>query len=142
MHSPRRDNRRIGDMMKKFMLIFLSLFMVATTGFAETFTLDNQTKYSPMHIQWASSAKEVDDDNQAMMQGLKINRDTLQVVPKSGKVTLTIPNKATYFRILVWSKKGETPDFHTNWIEVEPNKTYTLKNDQLVPIALMSGMGC
>lgn len=126
--------------MKKFMLIFLSLFLVATTGFAETFTLDNQTKYSPIHIQWASSAKEVDEDNQALMQGLKLNRDTMQVVPKSGKVTLTIPAKAAYFRILVW--KGEAPDLHTNWIEVEPNKTYTLRNDQLVPIALMSGMGC
>jgi len=129
--------------MKKIMLFFL---LLATTGFAENLVLENQTPYptqnSKIAIQWATSAKEVDEYNKAIMYGLKLNPSTFQVLTQSGKITLSIPNNAEYFRVLVWSKGEENPDFHTNWVDIVPNKTYTLETDKLVPSVLMSGSGC
>ena len=125
------------------MLFFL---LLATTGFAENLVLENQTPYptqnSKIAIQWATSAKEVDEYNKAIMYGLKLNPSTFQVLTQSGKITLSIPNNAEYFRVLVWSKGEENPDFHTNWVDIVPNKTYTLETDKLVPSVLMSGSGC
>lgn len=134
--------------MKKIALFFLSLLAVATTGFAENLVLDNQTSYpaanekSKIAVQWAATAREVDESNKALLQGEALNADKMQVLQKSGKVTLNIPQKAEYFRVLVWSKGEKEPDLHTNWVDIVPNKTYTLKKDQLVPIALMFGTGC
>jgi hypothetical protein len=129
--------------MKKIMLFFL---LLATTGFAENLVLENRTSYpnqkSKIAIQWATSAKEVDEYNKAIMYGHKLNPATLQVLTQSGKITLNIPTNAEYFRVLAWSKDEENPDFHTNWVDVVPNKTYTLEKDQLVPSVLMSGSGC
>lgn len=133
--------------MKKIALFFLSLLAVATTGFADNLVLDNQTSYpaanekSKIAVQWASTAKEVDESNKALLQGEVLHADKTQAL-KKGKVSLTIPQKAEYFRVLVWSKDEKAPDLHTNWVDVVPNKVYTLKKDQLVPIALMFGTGC
>ena len=135
--------------MKKIKLLFLSLLLIGTTaGFAENLVLENQTDYplknqkSKMAVQWASSAKEVDEGNNALLNGSKLNSKTLQVLHQSGKVALSIPKKAEYFRVLAWSKGEGDPDFLTNWVEIVPNKTYTLKTEHLVPTVLMSGTGC
>jgi len=131
--------------MEKIALFFLFLF-VAATGFTENFVLMNQTSYphqnAKIAIQWASSAKEVTDSNHALISGEKLKPNTLQVLTKSGKVNVNIPKNAEYFRVLVWSEEQSDPDYHTNWVDVIPNKTYTLKTDHLVPTVLMSGMGC
>ena len=130
------------------MLFFLSVLVVATTGFAENLILENQTSYptknqnSKIAVQWATSAKEVNEANNAMLQGLQLNSNTLQVLTQSGKINLSIPEKAEYFRLLTWSKGEGDPDFLTNWVDVVPNKTYTLKEEHLVPSVLMSGVGC
>jgi hypothetical protein len=129
----------------KIKLFFLSLLMTAT-GFAENLVLENQTSYpvktSKMAIQWATTAKEVEEGNSALMYGLKLNPASLQELTKAGKVSLSIPQKAEYFRVLVWSEGEGDPDLHTNWVEVIPTKTYTLKAEHLVPSVLMLGTGC
>ncbi|MBS0606743.1 MAG: hypothetical protein JSR57_07325 [Verrucomicrobia bacterium] len=134
--------------MKKIALLIFSLLAIATTGFADVIYLDNQSPYpninekSKLAIQWAASAKEVDAANQATMHGQKLDPKTVQVVNDLGKVKLTVPEKAEHFRVLVWSNGQGEPDLHTNWVDVVPNKIYTLKTDHLIPVLLMIGMGC
>jgi hypothetical protein len=134
--------------MKKIMLFCLSILAVATTGFADNLVLENQTSYpaknqkTKIAVQWATSAKEVEEGNHAALNGLKLNPNSLQTLNQSGKINLNIPSKAEYFRVLVWSKGEGNPDLLTNWVEVVPNKTYTLKADHLVPSVLMAGTGC
>lgn len=118
------------------------------TGFADSFVLNNQisgfnnnTK-SRMVIQWASSVKEVEENNKDIQQADKLNVSSLQAVNETGKITIDIPKNVEYFRLLVWSKETKAPDLLTNWVDVIPNKTYTINNDYLVPLVLMSGMGC
>lgn len=133
--------------MNKTMLFFFSLLVVTIAGFSDNLVIDNQTPY-PMHktskmaIQWASSAKEVDESNKALMYGSSINSKTLKTISQSGKVSVNIPKKAEHFRVLTWSKGEGDPDFVTNWVDVVPNKTYVLTTDHLVPTVLMSGTGC
>ncbi len=132
--------------MTKIILFFFSL-LFATTGWAATFILNNQAthflteKKSRMTIQWATSAKDAEENNQLILQGKKINPKSLQRLTQTGKIILTIPKKAQYFRILVWSKDRE-PDLLTNWVDIVPNKTYSLTADYLIPRVLMTGMGC
>ena len=134
--------------MKKMMLFLLSLIAVTTAGFADNLVLQNQTSYpiknqpSKMAVQWATSAKEVNEANLAVTHGAKLNPGTLQTLNQAGKVNLNIPKKAEYFRVLVWSKGEANPDLLTNWVEIVPNKTYTLEADHLVPTVLMAGTGC
>jgi len=132
--------------MKKIILfLFLAL---GATGFAENLILENQTPYpmknqkSKMAIQWANSAKQVDEANHAVAHKLPLNSSTLQTLPRAGKLTLTIPQNAEYFRVLVWSKGEGEPDLLTNWVDITANKTYKLKTDHLVPTVLMLGTGC
>ena len=133
--------------MKKI-LFFLSLLVVGATGFAENIVLMNQTGYpsknqqSKIAVQWANSAKEVTDANNAVISGSKLNPDTMQAVTQTGKMKLNVPAKAEYFRVLAWSKAEGEPNLVTNWVEVVPNKTYTVKADHLVPAVLMAGTGC
>lgn len=133
--------------MKKIILLAFSL-LVTTMGFAENLILENQTSYpikdqkSQIAVQWANSAKEVDDDNKAVIDGVKLNPDTLQILTQTGSIKLTIPEKAEHFRVLVWSTGEGEPDLLTNWVDIVPNKTYTLKTDHLVPSVLMLGTGC
>ena len=132
----------------KIMLFFLSLLIVASTGFADNFVFDNQTSYpvqnqkSKIAIQWASSAKEVAEANEAFINGNGLNAGTVQAITRPGKSNITIPKKSEYFRVLVWSNGQGDPDYLTNWVDVVPNKTYTIKSDDLVPSVLMTGMGC
>lgn len=129
--------------MKKAIFFFLAL---AATGFSENLVLDNQTIHptpkSKIAIQWALSAKEVDEGNRAAIHGFKLNPNSLQILSQAGKIILNIPQKAEYFRIVAWSKGQGEPDLLTNWVEIIPNKTYTLKADHLTPAVLLQGSGC
>ena len=121
---------------------------IGTTGFAESFVLNNTAPYpasnhtSKMAIQWATSARDVDDNNNIVRKGLTLNPDSLKVLTQVGSINLDIPKKAEYFRVLVWLKGAKNPDFLTNWVDIVPNKIYTLNEGHLVPRALMSGTGC
>jgi len=131
--------------MKKLILFFL---IVATTGFADHFILENQTSYpnknqkSKIAIQWANSAKEVNENNMASMYGTKLNKSTLQPLKQTGTIDVTIPKNVQYFRVVAWSNGDGEPDLVTNWIEIVPDRTYTLDGDHLVPVVLMQGTGC
>ncbi|MBL7481382.1 hypothetical protein [Legionella bononiensis] len=81
-------------------------------------------------------------ENKRVREGLKLNPDTLLVLTQMGKSNLAVPEHTEYFRVLVWSKGKGNPDCLTNWVDLIPNKTYTLIKDLLVPVALMSGTGC
>lgn len=132
--------------MKKMALFIF--FFLSTAGFAEHFVLENQTPHpmqgqtSKIAIQWASTAKEVDENNKASMHGIQLNPKTLQTLTQSGKVQVHIPNKAEYFRIVVWSKGEGQPDYVTNWVDIVPNKIYKLEEGHLFPSVLLFGMGC
>jgi hypothetical protein len=127
---------------------FFALLAITATGFAESFVLENQTNYpdqdkkSKISLQWASSAKEVDENNKLMLHEGKVHPDTLQPLAQSGKIEVTIPEKAQYFRVVAWEPGKSDPDFVTNWIDIVPDKTYTLETDHLVPVVLMAGSGC
>jgi hypothetical protein len=128
--------------MKKIVLFFL----FTTTLAAESITFDNQTDYptkqSKMAIQWVTSAREVDENNKILLHGEHINPATLQNISQRGKIKLTLPQKAQQFRVLVWSQGTKEPDYTTNWIDITPDKTYTLENDCLIPVVLLAGTGC
>jgi hypothetical protein len=134
--------------MKRMIVYFLSFFFITNLAFAETVFLDNQTSYpsqtpkSKIAVQWATSAQEVQESNEASIRGNQLKQGTLFPVTQSGKVTLNVPNKVMYFRVIVWSKGGGDPDFLTNWVDVVPNKTYVLKTDNLIPSVLILGAGC
>ena len=131
---------------KTMILFVLSLFIIAATGFADNLILENQTTYPSENqkvkiaVQWATSAKEVEEGNKAITYSQPLK--ALETLKESGKVSLNIPEKAEYFRVLVWSKGEGEPDLLTNWVEIIPNKSYTLKPDHLVPAILMLGTGC
>ncbi|MBX7067518.1 MAG: hypothetical protein K1X28_09835 [Parachlamydiales bacterium] len=126
-------------------MIYFLLF--ALMGYADELILVNQTAHpaknqSKMAVQWASSGKEVDESNSASLQGKKQNPGSLQFVSSNGKIRLAIPKTAEYFRVLIWSREGGEPDLLTNWVDIVPNKSYTLKTDHLIPSVLMCGSGC
>ena len=133
--------------MKKTVLFFL-LTLVVPTGFTESLMLNNQAlnptnnHKSTIAVQWATSAKEIEESNNRLQNEIKLSQDTLRVITQTGKNKLDIPQKAEYFRVLVWSKSTGTPEFITNWIDIELNKTYTLNKEHLVPFILMRGTGC
>ena len=126
----------------------LLLLLATSLCLAQNIVLDNRTAYpspdpkSEMAIQWAGTAKEVEDDNIALMHGMKQNPDSLQPVQTRGKVPISSTLKAAYFRVLVWTKDSESPDLHTSWIQIAPDTTYILNTDDLVPSVLISGSGC
>lgn len=132
--------------MKNRSAIILFGLILARAGFAENLTLDNETGYptkkAKISVQWVTTAQEVSDGNHAATHGLDLNQGTIQSIIQAGKVSLSIPKNATYFRVLLWSKGNGTPDYLTNWVEAIPNKTYTLTTEHLVPTVLMIGMGC
>lgn len=134
--------------MKKTLLCFVSLWMASAAGFAETFVLENLTSHpmkaseSKMAIQWAHSAQEVHQENQTVMQGKSLNSNSFFLLSQTGKIKVDIPAKVQYFRVVAWTQGKDIPDLVTNWIEIEPNKTYKLEADHLVPSVLMAGSGC
>ncbi len=130
-------------------VLFFFLLLFASGGFADSFVLNNQVANPPNNtkfrivIQWASSVKDIEEYNNQIKQHAKLNPRSLQVLARRGKINMDIPKNMEYFRVLVWSKGvGKQPDLLTNWVDITPNKTYTLNEDQLTPLALMSGMGC
>lgn len=133
--------------MKKTILFLLS-FSIVSTSFAEHVVLNYVTLNThsrqkiKVGIQWAATAKEIDENDNIIRQGLELNLKNLKILTKLGKINLDIPEKAQYFRVLVWSNKTSSPDLLTNWVELIPNKTYTLDDDHLVPAVLLSGAGC
>ena len=128
--------------------LFLFSMLIVTTGFADRFALNYQATDSTTHqkskaaIQWASSAKEIEDSNIKIRQGIKLDSNRLQALSQVGKIEVNIPDKAEYFRVLLWSNGTGNPDLLTSWVAIIPNKTYTLTQDFFAPLALMSGMGC
>lgn len=133
--------------MKKIIACIL-LLLVTFAAFAENIVINNETIYpvknqkTKIAIQWATTARDIQESNKALTYGLKLDPDSLQILSTQGNIKLSIPKNAEHFRVLVWSKGDEAPDLLTNWVDVIPNKTYTLENDQLAPAVLMSGMGC
>ena len=133
--------------MKKNRLLFFS-FLVSITGYAEPFVLDNQAlksgdiQASNIAIQWATSARDAEESNIMVRQIKKLNPDSLQALPKGGKINLNSPQKAAYFRVIIWKNGTGDPDFLTNWVDIVPNKIYTLNKEHLIPLVLMQGMGC
>jgi len=130
--------------MKKVACVFF-LMLIATAAVADSFVLNNQISKPTHHkivIQWATSAKDVEENNTQLKQGKKLNPHSLQTVTRAGKINLNIPKNAEYFRILEWTKGTIEPDFLTNWVDIMPKKTYTLNQDILIPFVLISGMGC
>ncbi|MCL9682779.1 hypothetical protein [Legionella maioricensis] len=133
--------------MKIIMACLLQL-LVASAGFAENILINNETTFpikkqkSKLVIQWAASAKEIQEANKAIIYGLKLDPSSLQIISKAGENILNIPKNAAHFRLLAWSKDAEMPDLLTSWVDVVPNKSYKLQKDQLVLAVLMSGAGC
>ena len=122
-------------------LLILSLFFT-TALFADRFTLENETPFRTIAIQWASSARMAQESNEALLQ-----RNPLAVTdlyyPRQSKAAIPIPKNAAYFRVLVWDTAANAlPEFLTNWIEFIPGKTYLLKKEHLTPLLLINGMGC
>ncbi|KTC85443.1 MULTISPECIES: hypothetical protein [Legionella] len=133
--------------MKKLILSFLSL-LITSLVFAQNIVVNNQTNFpnknkaAKIAIQWANSAKDIQKSNKALMYGLKLNPSSLQVLLQLGMNELSIPESAKHFRVLVWSEGKTKPNLLTNWVDVMPNKTYNLLQEQLAPTVLMVGTGC
>ncbi|WED44598.1 hypothetical protein [Legionella cardiaca] len=133
--------------MKKIFILLCSSFMTSAV-FASSIVLDNKTNYPKkdtfgrIAIQWAVSAKAVQKANENILNGAILNSNSLMILTQKGKVELSSPNNARYFRLVVWSNDKKEPDLLTNWVDFIPNKTYVVHQNQLVPRMLMAGSGC
>jgi hypothetical protein len=124
------------------MKFFAICLFFTTTLFAEHFTLQNATSFRDIAIQWASSARMVQENNDSIMQRDSIPKKSL-FYPRQNKATISIPKNAAYFRVLIWEGlKKNLPDFLTNWVEIVPDKTYLLQKEHLTHFLLIQGMGC
>jgi hypothetical protein len=123
------------------MKFFALLLFFTTTLFADRFILQNETSFTKIAVQWATSARMVQESNEALMQGDPLSKKDLYY-PHEKKATITIPKNFAYFRVLIWQSKEKLPDLLTNWVEIVPDKTYQLKEENLTPVLLMNGMGC
>lgn len=133
--------------MRKLLTSF-TLVLIAQTGLAHQIVLDNETNYPnndrnvKIAIQWAVNAREMQIENRAITSGLPLDFKSLQVLNQSGKIAIDTPPHAEYFRVLVWSKGKNKPDLLTNWVGIVHKNKYILKQDQLIPASLVSGVGC
>lgn len=133
--------------MKKI-LVWLYLCFMASTALADSIVLDNETNYpekgkpGKIAVQWAATVEITQKANKTIIHGSTLDLSALMMLPQKGQIRLTPPNHSKYFRILVWSTDKHGPDFLTNWVNIVPNTTYTVKQDQLIPVVLMSGSGC
>lgn len=119
----------------------LALFLFfATSLVADSFTLENKTSFQKIAIQWASSARAVQESNDSLMQEDPLPKNLYYLKNTNSKVP--IPANASYFRILVWENQDRDPNLLTNWVDIIPNKTYLIDNEHLTPVVLMNGMGC
>ena len=133
--------------MKKI-LVFLCLSFMASIVLANSIMLENKTNYpekgrlGKIAVQWATSAKAVQNANKSMLNGTALNSSSLMLLNQKGKIQLSSPNNARYFRVVVWSSDKQKPDLLTNWVDINPNKTYVVDQSQLVPIVFMAVAGC
>lgn len=133
--------------MKKI-LVYLCLNFMASTVFAGNIVLENKTNYpekgksGKIAVQWAVSAKAIQKANKSILNGSTFNLSSLVMLSQKGKIQLITPNDARYFRLVAWANDNKEPDFLTNWVDIVPNKTYVVNQNQLVPRVLMAGAGC
>lgn len=133
----------------KIIIKTILLSLITCTAFSTTFVIDNQT-LNPIHrfksniaIQWANSAKDIERSDRNTKKMLQKDRsENLMFITQTGKIKVKLPEEAEYFRVLVWSGRIKTPSYITNWVNIVPNKIYTLNTEHLIPIVLTVGMGC
>ncbi|CAM2892923.1 Uncharacterised protein [Legionella steigerwaltii] len=129
-------------------LVCLCIYFTASAALADQIVLDNKTNYPAKNnpgkiaVQWVTSAEATQEANKTIINGSKLNLSSLMILPQKGQIRLTPPNHAHYFRVVVWSSGNKEPDLLTNWVDIVPNKTYIVNQDQLVSAILMSGAGC
>src|SRR5947199_40466 len=81
----------LGMKMKMKLLILFVLFAQASV-FAENIVLDNRSGYpqknqkSKIAVQWAVTAREVDEANKAIMHGYQMKPETFQDITQGGKI--------------------------------------------------------
>ncbi|PWY56005.1 hypothetical protein DGG96_08655 [Legionella qingyii] len=127
---------------------YLCLYFMASTALATSIVLDNKTNYpeksnpGKIAIQWAASAEAIQENNKTIMNGSKLDLRSMMTLSQKGQIQLNIPNHAHYFRVVVWSTGKKKPDLLTNWVDIVPNKTYILNQNQLASAILLSGAGC
>nr|HAT8715424.1 hypothetical protein [Legionella jordanis] len=121
---------------------------MASVVFAHSIVLENKTNYpekgrlGQIAVQWATSARAVQKANNSMLKGAALSANSLILLNQKGKIQLSSPNNARYFRLIAWSSDKPDPDLITNWVGITPNKTYVVNQNQLVPLILMAGSGC
>ncbi|KTD00787.1 hypothetical protein OQJ19_15040 [Fluoribacter gormanii] len=128
--------------------VYLYLYLMASAALATPIVLDNKTNYPAKNnegkiaIQWAASAEAIQERNRSIINGSKLDSRSLKTLSQKGQIELNLPNQAQYFRVVVWSTDQKEPDLLTNWVNIVPNKTYILNQDQLASAVLVSGAGC
>lgn len=128
--------------------VYLCLCFMASAALADGIVLDNATNYpakgtaGKIAVQWADSAEATQKANKTIINGSPLDLNSLMMLSQKGQIQLTPPNHAQYLRVVVWSTDKQEPDLLTNWVDIVPNKTYVVNQDQLVPAILMSGSGC
>lgn len=132
----------------KNILAYLCLFSMTSVALAEKIVIDNKTNYPEINspgkiaVQWGASAEATQEANKTIINGSTLDPSSLMMLSQNGQITLATPNHAHYFRLVVWSTNKQDPDLLTNWVDIVPNKTYIVNQNQLVPAILMSGAGC
>ncbi|KGP62846.1 hypothetical protein EP47_14290 [Legionella norrlandica] len=133
--------------MKKI-LVYFYLYSMTSAALADHIVLNNETSYpekgklGTIAVQWAFTAEDTQKANKNIIGGSRLDLSSLVILPQKGQIQLISPNHAQYFRVMVWSSEKPEPDMLTNWVEIVPNKTYTVNQDFLIPAVLMSGAGC
>jgi len=128
--------------------VYLCVYFTASTAVATQIVLDNKTNYPAKNdpgkiaVQWVTSAEAIQKTNKTIINGSKLDLNSLMILSQKGQIHLTLPNHANYLRVVVWSTGKKGPDLLTNWVDIVPNKTYIVNQDQLAPAILMSGAGC
>lgn len=130
----------------KNILIYLCLLFMSSVALADII-LDNKTDYpekakSKIAVQWAESGESIQKENKSILNNSILDESSLKILKQNGLIKITPPNKAKYFRIVVWSTDKKIPDFLTSWVDIVPTKTYIVNQDLLIPAVLMSGSGC
>ncbi|HIG0328469.1 TPA: hypothetical protein ACX87D_002368 [Legionella pneumophila] len=129
-------------------LIYLCLYFMTSITLAGKIVIDNKTNYPvkgnsrKIAVQWVATVEATQKANKIIINGSKLDLNSLKIITQKGKTQLTLPNDSHYFRVVVWSTGKQQPDLLTNWVDIVPNKTYIINQDQLVPAILMSGTGC
>ncbi|CZF99149.1 TPA: hypothetical protein I8Y89_000004 [Legionella pneumophila] len=129
-------------------LIYLCLYFMTSITLAGKIVIYNKTNYPvkdnsrKIAVQWVATVEATQKANKIIVNGSKLDLNSLKIITQKGKTQLTLPNDSHYFRVVVWSTGKQQPDLLTNWVDIVPNKTYIINQDQLVPAILMSGTGC